>query len=561
MQEVMAIDRPEISLAELDEAEQTLVFLDPLVLVRNGFLNIKTKQGQIIPLILNSTQVKVLNKIEELLAEHKPIRLWILKARQSGISTLIEAILFAYTSQHQALNSLVVSHDLDGANYLFSMQKLYYDKLQSNLKNPIKHSNEKKLEFSGIYSQVLVDTSDNLEAGRSYTLRLVHLSEVSRYKDLSALLLSINQAVPQLEGTMIIGETTANGRDQFHDEWKKAESGLSDWIPLFIPWNEIEEYSLALTLGRMYPIEGIKFRTSDGAENFLKEEKVIKEKFNLTDKQLNWRRWAIVNNCNGDILQFSQEFPIDPESAFIASGDIFFDKEALKHQEILKPKVGNIVKEMGRFVFRETETGLFNIYEMPSIYNEYVLTGDTAKGLAHGDKSASVVLNKKSNNVCAVYNHNIAPDRFEEDVERLGHFYNDALVAIENEGYGYAVNQGLYKSYGNVYKKSKTKKGFKETTLEIGFSTNSVTRPTMLAQLKEEIFNGSITLNDKQILDQCWTFINNQKSGRPEADTGKLDDLIMACAIAVYVRREHPYKGNFKRRKVEKEHYRGLAGY
>ncbi len=561
MPEVEVMEQAGISLAELDEAEQTLVYLDPLILVKNGFLQIKTKQGQIIPLILNSTQIKVLNKIEELLAEHKPIRLWILKARQSGISTLIEAILFAFTSQHKAINSLVLSHDLDGANYLFSMQKLYYDKLQNNLQPTVKHSNEKKLEFNGLYSQVLVDTSDNIEAGRSYTLRLVHLSEVSRYKDLSAILLSINQAVPQLEGTMIVGETTANGRNQFYDEWKKAESGKSDWETLFISWYEIEEYKLPLNNGKLYPIEGIKFITNEGAEKFLKDEKDIQAKFKLSLEQLNWRRWCIVNNCNGDLLQFSQEYPIDPESAFIASGETFFNKEALARQPILKPRVGNLVKEEGSYVLRECDSGLYNIYEKPDRYSEYVLGGDTAKGLVKGDKSSAVVIDKKSNRICATYNHNSPPEQFEEDLIALGHYYNDAVEAVENEGYGYSVNQGLYKRYGNVYKKSKTKKGFKETSLEIGFSTNSITRPSMLTQMKEEITSGSLSLNDRELINQCWTFINNAKTGKPEADTGKNDDLVMACAIAVYVRIECPYKGNFKKTRTRQPHYRGLSGY
>lgn len=553
---------PEITLEEISEAEQTCIYLDPLVLVKNGFLSIKTKSGQIVPFILNDVQKKVLEVIERLLKEKKPVRLWILKARQSGISTLVQAIIFAYTSQHQAINSLVVSHDLDGSNYLFSMQKLFYDKLQDNLKHPIKHSNEKKLEFSNLYSQVLVDTSDNIEAGRSYTLRLAHFSEVSRYKDLKGILLSVNQAVPQLEGTMIICESTANGRNQFYDEWKESEKGNSDWQRIFIAWHEINEYKLPLVSGRLYPAEGIKFKTSDGHENFLKEEKMLKERLGLSDEQINWRRWSIVNNCNGDILKFSQEYPYDPESAFISSGETFFEKEALAHQEIVKPVIGNIVKEESVYVFREHMSGLYNIYKKPEKYGEYVLAGDTAEGLAKSDKCAAVVIDKKSNEVVATYNHNSSPDQFEEDVIKLGHFYNDALAVIENnKGYGYAVNQGLYKRYGNVYKKVKTKKGFKESTFEIGFYTGAQIRPTMLAQMKEEVDNGAISLNDRELINQCWTFINNLNTGKAEADSGKNDDLVISCAIGCYVRSENPYKGISRKMPARSPRYIGLSGY
>src|SRR6185436_18933755 len=50
--------------------------------------------GKPIPLILNSTQRRVLAEIRRLRALGVPPRLLILKARQIGISTLVEALLF-----------------------------------------------------------------------------------------------------------------------------------------------------------------------------------------------------------------------------------------------------------------------------------------------------------------------------------------------------------------------------------------------------------------------------------------------------------------------------------
>ena len=66
---------------------------DPIWLVENEKLSIKTKAGELIPLTLNPIQKKIIAKIRELQAANKPIRLWILKARQEGVSTLIEAII------------------------------------------------------------------------------------------------------------------------------------------------------------------------------------------------------------------------------------------------------------------------------------------------------------------------------------------------------------------------------------------------------------------------------------------------------------------------------------
>ncbi len=441
------------------------------------------------------------------------------------------------------------------------MQKLYHERLEDHLKPNIKHSNEKKLEFEKIHSQILIDTADNTKVGRSYTLRLIHLSEVSRFKALRTLLLGLNQSVPRLPGTMIIGETTANGLgNEFYTEWIECVNGRSDWSWIFIPWFQIKEYTLPLDNG-LYPIEAIEFPTPTERDKFLIEEEKLQVKYNLSAQQINWRRWCIVNNCNRRVLEFDQEYPDSWETAFIATGNLFFDKVALKEQEIKKPlAIGNIVKEGMRYVFRQDPTGSFKIYEIPNRMEQYAIGADPAEGMEHGDKSAACVLNKRTNKTACVYNHNTAPDRFAEDLIKMGNYYNQAIVACENKGYGTSVNKDLYKGYGRVYRKIKQKKGFKEPTLELGFNTNLVTRPQMLSQLGEEIFNGSTDLLDKDLIQQCWTFINNTKKKRPEAEQGKCDDVVFARAIAGQVRLEQPYKDISGRRK-KKPRYRGLAGY
>ena len=546
---------------ELKDAEKTLVQSNPINLVEGSFLTIKTKAGELVKLKLNTVQKKVLAKIKELLAKGKPIRLWILKARQTGISTLIEALVYAFTSQNEATNSLVIADDIDGSNYIFGMQKLFQETLDAHLKPNPKHSNEKKLEFDGIHSQILIDTSDNLNAGRKFTFRFVHLSEVAFFRDLGTLMLGLNQSVPNLPGTMIIGETTANGiGNQFYDEWIECSIGKSDWETLFIPWFEVEEYKLPLQ-GGFYPIEAIEFTTPTEKEKFLIDEKILRQRYSLADEQVNWRRWCIVNNCNRKVLAFNQEYPDSPETAFIATGDLFFDKESLKAQEIKKPiAVGNIVREDGKYRFRADQTGLFNFYEFPTFNEQYCIGADPAEGLEHGDKSSAIVLDKQTNKTVCSYNHTVPPDRFAEDLVKLGNFYNECIIACESKGYGFSVNQDLYRKYGKVYRKKKTSKGFTEPTLELGWNTNSASRPQMLSQLYEEILDGATDLRDRELIQQCWTFINNVKRGQPEAEKGKCDDLVIARSIAGQVRIEQPFKSR-DLIIIKQKRNRGLSGY
>ncbi len=564
MTDVAVAESPADELLRIKAGEAKAIGEDPFKLIEHGFLTIKTKKDGLKKLIPNFIQKKFIASVKKAFYSGKPVRILTLKARQAGLSTVIEAILYAFTSRMKGINACVISDDLDGSNYIFEMQKLYHEYLDEHLKPQIKHSNEKKLSFEKLNSQILIDTADNVNVGRKFTFQFVHCTEVSRWlKSLLTIISGLGHAVPFAAGTMIFLETTANGYEEFYELWIRAINGKTDWIPLFYPWFEIPENTLPLVKGKLYPLDNIKFVTPVAKDNFLKEEARLKLEYRLTDEQLNWRRWDIVNNCSGDMNKFNEDNPACWEDAFVATGDLFFDREALKTQKIADPRaVGNIVKEEFNYIFREDPSGLFKIYEYPVRGGQYIIGGDPAEGLEHGDKAGAVVIDKRTNKTVCVYNHNVPPESFEFDLTLMGQYYNNALIACESKGYGTSVNQGLYKHYGKVYRRVKMGKGFKEQTMELGFLTSPKTRPTILAQLAEEIVCRSTDLLDVDLIGQCWTFINNAKKRKPEADVGKKDDLVMARAIAAQVRVENPYKDNslmwlYKKKK----RFKGLSGY
>lgn len=538
---------------EIAKSEKLLVELNPLNLVEHKFLTIKTKSEQLIKLELNSVQKIILAIIKKLMAEKKPIRLLILKARQTGCSTLIQAICYAFTSQKKGINAMVIADDIKGSNYIFDMQKLFYEVLEKHLKPKLKHSNEKKLEFEGIHSQVLIDTAENKNVGRKFTLQYAHLSEAAFFPDLDTIMLGLSQSVPNKPGTMIVIESTANGvGNGFYNRWEETVKGKSDWKAIFIPWFELPEYSMPLGKDGLYPIDNLK----GDKTKFLKEEPLLRQKHNLTSEQINWRRWCIINNCNGEVNLFRQEYPSTWQEAFIMSGDLFFNRDALLVQEekaraecnkkrydgVMEkfPKIGDIVRLDGKYVFRECEEGRFRIYEKPIETDQYCIGADTAEGLAHGDDNAAIGINKKTNKTACAYNCQCDTDEFAQDLIKMGYFYNSAMVAPENKGYGTNVCKKLYNHYGNVFRKIRDKDGGIDVTDELGYNTNSVTRPQMLGQLREEILEGSTDLLDEELLTQCRTFINNPKKKRPEGEAGKKDDLVFARAIAGMVRHYYP---------------------
>jgi len=90
------------------------------------------------------------------------------------------------------------------------------------------------------------------------------------------------------------------------------------------------------------------------------------------------------------------------------------------------------------------------------------------------------------------------------------------------------------------------KDGIDVKTEELGFNTTSVTRPSMLAQLAEEVKNNTTDINSEKIISQMRTFIiKKDKVGKVtkiESQDGYQDGLVICRAIASYVRNQYPYK-------------------
>lgn len=63
----------------------------------------------------------------------------------------------------------------------------------------------------------------------------------------------------------------------------------------------------------------------------------------------------------------------------------------------------------------------------------------------------------------------------------------------------------------------------------------------MLANLQEIVLEHINNIVDKDTLREMLVFIKNE-SGRPEAQEGEHDDLVMGLAIAYYIREQQSFK-------------------
>lgn len=498
-------------------------------------LKIKTKSGTVVPFRLNDAQRKLYAVAKRQQDAGKPVRLIILKARQLGFSTLTEGLIFHACATRRNVNALIVAHREDATANLFRMSKLFYDELPAPVKPMLRASNAQELVFEnpsklrserearpGLRSRIRCATAGGRGIGRSDTLQCVHLSEYAFWPDgadgKASTLAGILQAVPSLPGTMVVIESTANGFEDFKERWDAAVAGENDFEPVFFAWFENPDYSMPVVPGT----------------EWTPEERDLKAAYQLTDEQLQWRRWCIANNCGGSLDMFRQEYPASPGEAFLHSGTGVFDNEQIVIRlERLPSPAGR-----GEFTdgeWTESETGAITLYELPEEGVPYVLGGDTAG--EGSDYFTAIVIDNVTGRIAAKLRQKYSEPEYVRQIYALGRFYNDALVAIETNFSTYPVMKLQEMEYPNQYSREREDTYTRQLRKSYGFRTDRQSRPRAIANLVEVFSSHPEWFTDRELLEEMLTFCYNEDH-RPEALAGKHDDLVMGAAITYAVRHQ-----------------------
>jgi hypothetical protein len=282
------------------EGNHSLRLRNDLIYFAEHALKIRPKTGALVPFRFNAAQLKLHEAIEKQKAETGRVRVVCLKARQLGISTYIAARLFHRTIHNPGLRNLIVGHERRASSNLFQIVKRFYDHLPEG-KPSTGTSNAEELIFDKIDSGYIVSVATMDGAGRSATAQCLHASESAFWEALPLQMASLLQVVPETDGSEVIIETTANGYNDFHSLWRKAEAGESEFMPVFLPWSIDKEYR----------------REVDSDFKLDAEEVKLAELHNLSNEQIAWRRGKISQLGSPDY--FSQEYPLDASSAFISS--------------------------------------------------------------------------------------------------------------------------------------------------------------------------------------------------------------------------------------------------
>lgn len=494
-------------------------------------LKIRDKQGKLVPLQLNRGQKKILTAIERQRALGRPVRIKLAKARQYGGSTFIQAHGFRDAVMEKHLQFLTVCHDMDSAKNMRAMFERYYDNYPRSKEKVFKGQSDKWWKFKKSDVDYIIDTADELDTGRSFTIHRLHGSEVAFYRNPEVLMTALLQSVPDSANSSVFLESTANGLGGWWYEFVKADN---DYELVFVAWWEIEEYTKPFE----NDTEKARFRLDAYEQSLI-------DNFGITLEQLNWRRYTVENKLNGDEDKFRQEYPATLDESFLTSGRPYFPvtivRDNLLRTEKLPARRGFLEWEKGKVQFVEDRNGFWTVLKEPEGgYNyRYVTGSDSAEGKIVNetkrdpDNSVCTVLDRVTNQEVAQFCGKVDTDVFGNEIYKASRWYGSACDCVERNSAGIAVIDSLkHKNDIYLYRRELLGKSEEKETVEYGFQTNTASRDSLLSELRTRVREKSFLSDNPETWREFSTFVYDEK-GKPQGQRGCHDDRVFSSALAV----------------------------
>lgn len=284
---------------------------------REAPIMVLDKRGQLVNFRLNRAQEHIHECLEKQKRETGMIRALILKGRQEGCSLYLTARNYHRVSRTPGVSALLISHEGKATDHLFSMIKRYQKYVHPALKPEEAAANRNQLKLASLESQFCVGTAGNEDIGRSSTNQVFHWSEGAYTDNAEAIQDGAMQTVPDIAGTEIIIESTANGPNGlFYNMCQDALHHRGKYQLIFVPWWWMEEYAETQDGGSELTEEETEYATQNLGEYSQKDQRL----------KVLWRRNKILEFSGGGgfekgVRKFRQVYPANPIEAFQASGD------------------------------------------------------------------------------------------------------------------------------------------------------------------------------------------------------------------------------------------------
>ena len=543
------------------------------------FVRIKNKTGDSdIPFRLNRPQRRLLSELEDMRTKRLPIRLILLKARQWGGSTLVQMYMAWIQLVHRKnWNSVICAHLKDAAANIKGM----YSKLLENYPvwlidadKPLKFQPYEKMGNTSVIAEtgckVTIGSAETPESVRGSDAVMAHLSEVAfwphtRLKSPESLIRSVCGSVALLPDSVVVMESTANGTgNYFHQECERAKRGESDKRFLFIPWFEIEMYSV--------PVEDYDALITSLTDY----EKNLWDK-GATLEAIAWYRMK--RKEYRDHADMMTEYPSDDVEAFNHTGERVFDiRQVQRLRESCRPadKVGEVYGKAfsGKSVleglgFKEEAGGRLHIWAFPdsdmSVKDRYLVVVDIGGRSSKADYSVIVVYDRYwmlfggVPEIVAQWRGHIDHDLLAWKSVQIAAFYHHALLVIESNTLETEHTDGehteyildtIADSYTHLYARVSAEMIRSQVPSKWGFHMNRSTKTMVVNHQIQMLRENGYIERDIQACYEHDVF-ERKPNGSFGAMDGHHDDILITRCIGNYICYTEPLPYRFTKMQVK----------
>jgi intein/homing endonuclease len=367
-------------------------------------------------------------------------------------------------------------------------------------------------------------------------------SELQQWDHGETILRGLMPTIPNDPDTMVIEEGTGSGVGDFwYDRIQEAMGEQKTWEFVFVPWFELDDAQVNFENGDKFSFE----KSLDVDEKLLFEGGVTLER-------LNWRRWKLGSEFRSDPEGFKQQYPSNPDEAFLSSGRPVFRPEKVRERMLRsKPPIrqGYLERRGGKVILVDDPSGYWKLWEEPVIgkKNLYALGEDGSQGKAiipqlggkGCDYSAARIFRRDTRKFVATFHARLDPDVVSQEVEMASEYFGGrenvgTLIEENPQGGGNLTIRALKHSPHVRLLRTPVlnKRADFNKDDEYGWFTKTNTKRLLVDEMKEAIREGTYEDFDKETWYECSTYVHDEKGGA-DAQKGKFDDLVMATGITL----------------------------
>jgi hypothetical protein len=207
------------------------------------------------------------------------------------------------------------------------------------------------------------------------------------------------------------------------------------------------------------------------------------------------------------------------------------------------------------YTFVDQDGGPLRVFRLPEEGMVYTLGIDASTGLAEDYSSMQVLSNTIPFEQVAAFRAKWSVNDVTAFADKLGRFYNEALIICEINYPGNSVQDALlqFYKYPRNYQPETHLSEDIDISCNYGFRTTEPTKWLLINEMQLALQNKEIKLNDPVTIAEFYNFVYQADKKTAAAPKGLCDDTVMAMMLAYHGAKLYPFIKPLKKKEDFKE--------